>query len=135
MGKVAGDSEPASAKRDYDVYGADAAWKWRNLGLRSEYIKQKVGSEATSSAPESAEWKTWYAQANYRFMPTKWESVVRYADYDSQHDSEDQKQWALGVNYLFAPNAQAKIAYNFNDGMSGYASDDDRFQLQFAYGF
>jgi len=43
--------------------------------------------------------------------------------------------WALGLNYYFAPNAQAKAAYNFNDGMRGEDSDDDRFQLQFAYGF
>ena len=134
MGKVAGDEEP-SARRDYDVYGADLAWKWRNLGLRGEYIKQKVGSEVTSDAPESATWKSWYAQAAYRFMPSKWESVLRYTDYDTPHDSEDQKQWALGLNYYFAPNAQAKAAYNFNDGKRGEDSDDDRFQLQFAYGF
>lgn len=123
------------ATRNYDVFGADLAWKWGGLGLRSEYIKQRVGSTVSSVAPESATWEAWYAQAAYRFTPTKWESVMRYTDYDSPHDSIDQKQWVLGINYLFAPNAMAKLAYNFNDGMSDYASDDDRFQLQFAYGF
>jgi len=133
-GEVAGEDEQ-SATRDYDVYGADVAYKWRNLGLRGEYLKQKVGSSASSEAPDSAQWETWYAQAAYRFMPTKWEGVVRYADYDSPHDSADQKQWALGINYLFAPNAMAKLAYNFNDGESGSGTDENGFQVQFAYGF
>ena len=123
------------ANRDYDALGADLAWKWRNLGLRSEYIKQKVSSESTSASPGSAVWKAWYAQAAYRFIPTNWEGVLRYGDYDSPHNSVDQKQWALGVNYLFAPNAMAKLGYNFNDGKAGSVADDDRFQLQFAYGF
>ena len=61
--------------------------------------------------------------------------MVRYADYDANLDESDQKQWALGVNYLFAPNAMAKLAYNFNDGESGSTADDDGFQVQFTYGF
>jgi hypothetical protein len=133
-GEVAGEDEP-SATRDYDVYGADAAYKWNNLGLRGEYINQKVGSSSASIAPDSARWSAWYAQAAYRFAPSNWESVLRYGDYDSPHDSVDQKQWALGVNYLFSPNAIAKLAYNFNDGEAGSPADDDGFQIQFAYGF
>ena len=133
-GEVAGEDE-TKATRDYDVYGADFGYKWKNLGLRSEYIEQKVGSSSKSEAPGSATWKSWYAQAAYRFAPTKWEGVVRYGDYDSPHDSVDQKQWALGINYLFAPNVMAKLAYNFNDGESDSLADDDGFQAQFAYGF
>jgi len=133
-GKVAGEEEP-SATRDYDVYGADAAYKWRNLGLRGEYIKQKVGSSSRSEAPGSARWESWYAQAAYRFVPTKFEGVIRYSDYDANISEMSQKQWALGVNYLFTPSAMAKLAYNFNDGESGSPADDDGFQIQFAYGF
>ncbi len=133
-GKAAGEDEP-SATRDYDVYGMDAAYKWRNLGLRGEYIKQKVGSSARSEAPGSASWDAWYAQAAYRFNPSKFEGVIRYSDYDANINDLSQTQWALGVNYLFAPNAMAKLAYNFNDGVSGSAADDDGFQIQFAYGF
>ena len=133
-GKVAGEDEP-SATRDYDVYGADIAWKWNDLRLLSEYIKQEVGSESSSVAPDSAEWEAWYAQAAYRFWPTKWEGVVRYTDYDAAHDSQDQEQVVLGVNYLFSSKAMAKFGYNFNDGESGTDADDDGFQLQFAYGF
>ena len=133
-GKVAGEDEP-SATRDYDVYGADFTFKWKNIGVRGEYISQKVGSSSLSAAPDSARWEAWYTQAAYRFMPTKFEGVVRYSDYNANEDALSKKQWTLGVNYLFAPNAMAKLAYNFNDGESGTPADDDSFQLQLAYGF
>ncbi len=133
-GKVAGEDEP-NATRSYRVFGADFAYHWRTLRLRGEYIEQKVGSEVASAAPAAAKWQAWYAQASYRFAPTNWEGAVRYGDYDSPHDSSDQKQWAVGVNYLFSANAMAKLAYNFNNAANGSAADDDGFQLQFAYGF
>ncbi|MGD2136610.1 MAG: porin [Gammaproteobacteria bacterium] len=133
-GEVAGKDEP-SATRDYDVYGADLTWTWNDLRILGEYIKQKVGSESSSVAPDSLDWESWYAQAAYRFMPTKWEGVVRYGDYDSPHNDQDQRQWALGINYVFAPNAIAKFAYNFNDGESGTDANEDGFQIQLAYGF
>ena len=135
-GEVAGEDE-TKATRDYDVYGADVGYKWKGLGLRGEYLKQKVGSVSAlkSEAPGSAEWEAWYAQAAYRFLPTNFEGVIRYSDYDANLDEFDQEQWALGVNYLFAPNAVAKLGYNFNDGESGTKADDDGFQVQFAYGF
>jgi len=133
-GKVAGEDE-SSATRDYDVFGADFAYKWRDLGLRSEFIKQKVGSESSSAAPDAASWQTWYAQAAYRFAPTRWEGVVRYGDYESHINAQDQKQLALGINYLFAANAMVKFAYDLNDGHSGTKADDNDFQLQFSYGF
>ena len=138
-GKVAGEKEPGEfehkATRDYDVYGADIAYKWKNLGLRGEYVKQKVGSSSKSMVPGSAEWKAWYAQAAYRFLPTKFEGVVRYSDYDANLDESDQEQVSVGINYLFAPNAVAKLGYNFNDGKTGTEADDDGAQVQFAYGF
>lgn len=134
-GKVAGADEP-SATRDYDVYGADFSYKWRDrLGLRSEYIKQKVGTRSSSEAPDAASWSSWYTQVAYQFAPTKWEGVVRYTDYNSHINEDDQKQWALGINYLFAANAMAKFAYDFNDGNSGSSADDNDVQLQFSYGF
>jgi hypothetical protein len=134
MGEVAGDGEP-DATRDYDVYGVDFNYKWNNVRLLSEYIKQKVGSASNSVAPDAVSWEAWYAQASYRFMPTGWEGVIRYGDYDSPHDSQDQTQWAMGINYLFSSNTMAKFAYNFNDGISGSSADDNTFQAQLSYGF
>lgn len=133
-GEVAGEDEPA-ALRDYDVFGTDFAFQRGNLGLRGEYVRQRVGSSVASAVPESAEWEAWYAQAAYRLAPTNWEGVVRYSDYRANHEEADQEQWALGVNYLFAPNTIAKAAYNFNENDSGSSADDDTFELQFSYGF
>lgn len=121
--------------RDYDVIGADFNWQWGNVDLRGEYVKQKVGASSSGLAAERAEWKSWYTQAAYKFLPTKWEGVVRYSDFDSPHPSEDQEQWAIGANYLFAANVIAKIAYESNESQPGAAADEDRILLQMAYGF
>jgi hypothetical protein len=125
----------AEAARDYDVLGADAAYQWKNLDLRGEYVQQKVGGLAGSVAPAGGKWKAWYLQAAYRLAPTKWEGVVRYGDYNTPHADQDQKQWALGVNYWFAPNLVGKIAYEWNKGLTGTPNDDNRWLLQAAYGF
>jgi predicted porin len=123
-------------RRDYTVYGADASYRFgKSLDLRAEYVRTEVGSNALSAAPESAEWETWYAQAAYRFLPTKWEAVVRYGEFDSPHAHDDQEQWGFGVNYWFAPNAVAKLGYEVNDGEAGEPSDDNRTLLQLSYGF
>ena len=122
--------------RDYSVYGADFVWFTGNMSLRGEYIKAKVG-DATSgqTASDGATWKTWYTQLAYRLPDSKWEGVVRYTDYDSPHDAIDQKQTALGVNYLIANNFIAKLTHEFNDGQAKADSDADRTMLQLAYGF
>jgi hypothetical protein len=122
--------------RDYDVFGADFSWGLGNLRLRGEYVKSKVG-KATSgvTASEGATWKSWYAQTSYLIPQTKWEPVLRYTDFDSPHSNQDQQQWGLGLNYLFTNSAIAKFTYEFNDGQNGTAADNDRFLIQFAYGF
>jgi len=123
--------------RDYDVVSFDAAWHYKALTVRGEYIKSEVGGAttgATAGAPES-EWETWYTQGSYQIPRTKFEGVVRYADFDSQNDDQDQEQWALGMNYLFANNVIAKITYEINDGTTGTRADDDKWYFQLAYGF
>lgn len=120
--------------RDYDVAGADFAWKWRNLDLRGEYVQSKIGNAAASIAPDGAKWKTWYTQAAYKFLP-KVEGVVRYTDFSSPDVAMAKKQWAIGANYLFASNVIAKVAYEFNDGQAGTVADDNSFLAQLAYGF
>ena len=122
--------------RDYRAYGVDAAYQpspaW---DFRGEYISQRVGSKAASAAPDSATFKTWYVQGAYKLLPTKWEVVARYGDYDSPHASQDQEQWGVGINYLFASNAIAKFGFESNEGLDGEATDDDRFLIQLTYGF
>ncbi len=123
-------------KRDYRVYGADFNFSYRSLGVRGEYVKTRVGSAKNGiTASGSATWESWYTQAAYQFLPTKWEGVVRYTDFDSAVDALDQQQWALGLNYLFTSNFMAKFTYELNDGENGSTVDDNRFLTQLAYGF
>lgn len=124
----------AETNRDYDVLGFDFSWQWNALRTRGEYVKTRIG-DAAGSGIEGATWETWYAQAAYKFRPTKFEGVLRYTDFDSPHPAESQKQWAVGLNYLFASNVIGKAAYEFNDGQDGSASDDDSLLLQMSYGF
>lgn len=124
-----------SLLRDYKAYGIDAAYQHGAWDFRGEYIRQRVGSKAASAAPDAATFETWYVQGAYKFLPTKWEVVARYGDYDSPHASADQEQWGIGANYLFASNAIAKIGFESNSGQRGAATDDDRFLLQLTYGF
>lgn len=122
--------------RDYTVYGADFVWFSGNISLRGEYVQTKVGATSAGvTAGSSATWQTWYTQAAYRLPNSKWEGVFRYTDYDSPNPSVDQKQMALGANYLIANNFIAKLTYEFNDGQNGANSDADRTLLQLAYGF
>lgn len=134
LGKVSSEEE-SDLLRNYDVFGADFAYQRKNLALRGEYIKQSVGSAIHSEAPDSASWRAWYTQASYQFLSNKWEVALRYSDYDANIDEFDQRQWTMGLNYLFAPNAMIKLGYNFNSNDEGTAADDDNFQLQASYGF
>lgn len=132
-GKVAGIAE-SGVTRDYDVVDADFTWRPGQFDFRGEYVSQKIGDAAASSAPEGGTWKAWYVQGAYR-LGGKWEPVVRYGRYNTPHPDLDQKQWALGLNYLFTSSIIGKVAYEFNDGLDGKSSDDDRLLLQLTYGF
>tara|TARA_R110002073_G_scaffold336235_1_gene531142 strand:+ start:4353 stop:5573 length:1221 start_codon:yes stop_codon:yes gene_type:complete len=126
---------PGESDRDYDVIGADFFTRWKGFDLRGEYVRQQVAALVTSAAPDSQEWEALYTQLSYKFLPTKFEAVVRYGDYNSNHADQAQEQWALGLNYLFAPNAIAKMSYEFNDGLAGTTTDQDQLLIQLTYGF
>lgn len=123
--------------RDYDVIGADFNWQFRKFSIRGEYVETQVGADIGSgnAASDGATWKTWYTQGAYRIGQSKFELVARYTDFNSPHSSQDQKQWAMGTNYLFTNSFIGKINYEFNDGLAGSPAEKDRFQLQLAYGF
>ena len=105
-GLVAGEPE-----RDYDVFGADFAYQHGgNLDLRGEWIRQNVDSDSRSSVlPGELELEAWYLQAAYRLLPSKWEVVGRYGEFDINDDSREQ--WAAGVN--LADRWLAQLAYGF----------------------
>ncbi len=122
--------------RDYDVLGADFVWGLGNFQLRGEYVKSKVGAAQTGvTASEGATWSSWYTQLAYLIPQTKFEPVIRYADFKSGNAAQSQTQWGLGVNYLISSNVIAKVTYEFNDGQVGTKADIDRWLFQLAYGF
>ncbi len=122
-------------KRDYSVLGADLTWHPGNFDVRAEYIQQSIGEAAASSVPESADWTAWYAQVAYRFLPSKWEVVARYSDYDTPGVEGDRVQLAGGVNYVFESNFVAKLNYESNDNPNDGYDADNRVLAQLAYGF
>lgn len=127
---------PGENNRDYKVADVDFALQPSSLvELRGEYLKTKVGELASSAIPEAHTWKTWYMQASHKFTPTKWEAVVRVGEFTPPDAAQKQKQTAVGVNYLFAANVIAKLAYEFNQGEAGTSADEDRVIAQLAYGF
>ncbi|MDX5374356.1 MAG: OprO/OprP family phosphate-selective porin [Gammaproteobacteria bacterium] len=121
--------------RDYQVLGADFAWQRGLAELRGEYIIQSLDDDPASSYPEDVEWEAWYVQGAMRIPDTQVEVVARYGEFDSPHADDDQDQVAAGINYLFASNVIAKLAYEWNDGDPASPADHDRVLIQLAYGF
>lgn len=121
---------------DYDVFGADVAWQAKNLDVRYEFVSTEMGETNIGGFDLAvAEWQTWYAQIAYKLLPSKYEVVARYTDFDSPHASADQQQIALGINYLFTSNFIGKIAFESNDNPNTGLEVDDRWLVQLAYGF
>lgn len=127
---------PGEADRDYSVIDADFAYQPAPVELRGEYVRSKVGALSSSvDIPGTSLWKAWYIQASHKFLPSKWEGVLRYSKYDPAAAEERQKQWSTGVNYLFSNNVIGKFAYEFNTGEPGTPNDENRLLFQIAYGF
>lgn len=128
-------SEGQEPSRRYRVDGFDAAWHpSKMLELRGEWIRQQVGNAPGSAVPDRGTWRAWYLQGAYRFGSERWETVLRYSDAVSPHGESTLTQTAIGLNYLFRPNALAKLSWEFNDSAHAEANAD-RLLLQLAYGF
>ena len=126
--------------RDYTVIGVDAIYNWSTLQLRGEFIQQSVGSDSGSTIAGGAatgdlDFTTWYVQAAYRLPDTKWEGVVRYGDLDTPNEDANRSQWSAGINYLFANNVILKAAYTVDNFDASGIDEDNRVNVQLAYGF
>ena len=128
-------SQGVEPSRTYQADGIDAVWHaTKALELRGEWIRQRVGDAPTSIAPDQTTWRAWYAQGAYRWGNDRWETVLRYGDSVSPHAEATYKQTAIGLNYLFRPNAIAKLTWQFNDSADP-VTNANALLLQFAYGF
>lgn len=122
--------------RDYDVIGLDFAYRHKNLQLRGEYVKTKIGDATTGlTASTGASWTSWYTQASYLIPHSKWEPVIRYTDFTTPEVITSQEQLALGLDYQFTSSVIGKFTYEFNDGLTGLPTDENRWLIQLAYGF
>ena len=126
---------PNEPDRSYRIYGADFATHWHNFSFRAEWIRQSMGGEAASAVPDKFVLDAWYTQLAYRILSTDFEAILRYGEFDSPHPDQAQDQLALGLDYWFNSHTVAKLAYEFNDGATGEAVNDDRLILQLGYGF
>ncbi|WP_018405204.1 porin [Marinobacter gelidimuriae] len=131
---------PGEPDRDYTVIGADAIYNWSTLQLRGEVVQQSVASDSGSTVEGGAaagdlDFTTWYVQAAYRLPETKWEGVVRYGDLDTPNEDANRSQWSAGINYLFANNVIVKAAYTVDNFDASGIDDDNRVNVQLAYGF
>lgn len=120
---------PGEPERDYRVLGVDVAFQQGSaLDVRGEWVQQKVDADAVSAMfPGEMTWEAWYLQGAYKFLPTKFEGVLRYGEFDTP--ASRQKQWAFGVNYLIANNIIAKLSFESNKDLA------DRLLMQLAYGY
>ncbi len=129
--------DPFINDREYVVYGADFFYRpnfFKNLTLRGEYVSTELGSGDHEEADhDKKEWKAWYVQGSYFLGESKFETVIRYGEYEDAF-GVTQKQWTPGLNYVLASNVLIKLGYEFNRS-GDIERDQDRFLLQFAYGF
>ncbi len=132
---VGGSAIDDKLQRDYDVAGVDFMYNVNAIDIKAEYIEQKIGDNDKSTL-EGGTWRAWYAQASYQFAFLPIEPVLRYSDY---HNPEiERNQWAIGLNYLFANNLIAKIAYEYNDNEDNAGDpsvNNNRVLTQLAFGF
>lgn len=124
------------AASTYDVAGMDVSWRNKSFDVRYEYIKSEVGETSIGGFDlATTEWSTWYGQVAYKIPSTKFEAVLRYADFDSPHGSKDQQQTMVGLNYLITNNFIAKLGFESNDNPNAGQKAYDRALVQLAYGF
>jgi hypothetical protein len=121
--------------RTYSAIGADFSYKPGNWDLRAEFIQQLISSETGSIVPQGQKWKAWYGQVAYWIPNTKWEPVVRYSKFTAPVASQEQRQWAFGLDYWFAPSIAAQASFELNKGQEGSDTDQNLFLIQLVFGY
>ena len=129
-----------NTSRDYNVLGADLTYHTGSFDLRGEYIEQNVGESPDPSIIEGGKWQAAYGQIAYQIDMLHLEPVLRYGFY--KNPELEEKQTALGLNYLFSNNILAKVSYEFGDRTApdedtgiDTTEKTDKFLAQLAFGF
>ena len=121
----------------YNLVGADLWYYCEGLELRAEYVR--LSQEFEDSSPNT---QGYYVQASYRLNNLiddtgawwgkvgRLEPVVRWGQI-TDYDPNERAQLAFGLNFWLYESAPLKLTYELNSG----EVDDDRFFVQFSYGF
>ncbi len=106
-----------------DMYGIDAAFKWRGFFALAEYLEGRAKGDDSGKALRSY---GWYAQAGYFILPTHLEVAVRYSylnpNTNISKNLNTQFQGAVSY-YFFGHNLKIQADYtNINDRAVGGTS-------------
>ncbi len=123
----------SNLSRDYNVWDVDFTYHTGGFDLRGEYVEQNIAKDDTLPI-EGGKWQAAYGQIAYQFDTLHLEPVVRYGFY--KNPEKKQNETDLGLNYLFANNVIAKLAYSFGDITEGGTNEKtDKYYAQLAFGF
>lgn len=124
----------------FRLQGVDAAYRRGPFDLRGEFLTLSFDNDSGGTERKNG----FYVQAAYSLRDLAYglglssqspiartEFVARYGAVD---DGQDFRETTLGLDYWLTPSVPLKIAYSFRDE-EGDELDNDRFQLQLAYGF
>ncbi len=111
----------------YSVRGFEFRGEWARLSRRSGFTIPDGSGYYVQLAYRNREWR---GQLGLRDVLGRFEPVIRWGEVRNA-GTASRDQLALGLNYWLFESAPLKIAYEIKDG----ADNDNRFVLQFAYGF
>lgn len=121
----------------FTSYGAHLEGRYAGFELHGEWMRtEQEVAEEESGEIETLDRDGYWVQLSYRHR--KWEPEVRWTQlFEGQlHEEtvmEDGRQLALGLAYWMEPSLGLKIEYLFNGEDADL--DNDRFALQWAFGF
>ena len=126
----------SSSEDHFDMVGFDAWYYLGGLELRAEYARLNRTRGVT--IPDGYGYyvqaayrnRDWAADTGIRGVLSRLEPVIRWGEVEDA-DELNLEQFAFGLNYWLYESVPIKLAYELNDG----ADDDNRFIVQFAYGF
>lgn len=123
---------------DIDMYGIDAAFKWRGFSAQGEYFGGKAEGRTHGRTVHA---RAYYLQAGYFLVPERLEAAARYSCVDPSRDApRDLQVEATGaVSYYFRGN-HLKLQGDYTNihvqQTAGRESTDDmqlRVQAQLAF--
>ncbi|MDR1562148.1 MAG: OprO/OprP family phosphate-selective porin [Dysgonamonadaceae bacterium] len=91
-----------------NAYAAGGVFDNRNFYVRSEYIANKTGNIRRHG---------FYASGVWKFVPQKWEAVVKcdFFDSDRSVDQNETTDLTFGVSYFFAYLTKIQLNYIYTD--------------------